>query len=196
MEKEKNCMEGLIREIDERRAKRALQATPIPEEVINRLLKAATYAPSCFNNQPWRIIVTNSQDSLDIIKANLPEGNYWVKQSPLIFLFTTKNELDCQLNDNRNYALFDLGLAAENLILQAVKEGLIAHPIAGFKPVPIKEALGIPQDYTLIVLIVTGYPGEITLLSEKDKSREAAERVRKPDKEVIMYNRWIGERDS
>ncbi|RZW13099.1 MAG: nitroreductase, partial [Desulfobulbaceae bacterium] len=47
-------MAGLLKEIDERRAKRALSENKIPDEVVARLMKAATYAPCCFNSQPWR----------------------------------------------------------------------------------------------------------------------------------------------
>jgi len=183
-------MSELLNEISKRRARRAIDTKQVPIEVIERIMTGATYAPSCFNNQPWRFILVNEQEALEKVKTHLPEANYWVKKSPLIIMAVTDNELDCRLSDNRNYAFFDLGLSVENLILQAVKEGLIAHPIAGFKPVPIKEAFGIPGGHTLLTLIVLGYPGDESHLNEKHLGLEHSDRDRKPLDSVVMYNRW------
>jgi nitroreductase len=153
-------------------------------------MQAAALAPSCSNNQPWRFIVVNQTEILDRLKQHLSNGNYWAKPSPCIVLAVTKAELACRLNDGRDYAFLDLGLACENLILQAVAEGLIAHPIAGFSPLPIKELFKIPPDYTLITLIILGYPGDIGGLNQKHRQTESSARIRKPEAEVIGYNKW------
>jgi glutaredoxin-dependent peroxiredoxin len=90
----------------------------------------------------------------------------------------------------REYALFDTGLAVQNRVFQAVREGLIAHPVAGFKPVQIKELLEIPEEYVLITLVVLGYPGDPSLLSEKHRQAEAAGQERKPREETVAFNGW------
>ena len=163
---------------------------PVPRELIDRILHAASLAPSCFNNQPWRFVVVNEQKKLNALKEYLPGGNYWAKRSPCIVCIATEAELDCRLNDRREYALFDAGLAVENLLLQAVCEGLIAHPIAGFKPVEIKTLLGIPEKYTLITLVVLGYPGDPSVLSEEHRAAESGEQERKGKEEIISFNGW------
>ncbi len=180
-----------IAEIEKRRAYRALSDEKIPEEILERILRAATYAPSCFNNQPWRFVAVTGEEALGKVKENLSGGNYWARKSPCIILVTSRADLDCDLSDNRHYFLFDLGLASENLILQAFKEGLTAHPIAGFKPVGMKEAVGIPEDYTLITCIVLGFPGDETHLNEEHRRKERMERERKPIEEVVGFDRWI-----
>jgi nitroreductase len=108
----------------------------------------------------------------------------------VIVLVCTKPEIDCRLSDRRDYAFFSTGLAVENLILQATREGLIAHPIAGYKPVPLKEAFGIDPEMILITLVVIGYLGEESHLSDKHREQEHSPRDRKPEGQVIMYNRW------
>ena len=183
----------IIHEIEIRRAKRAISDKQIPDEIIQRVLTAATFAPSCFNNQPWRFVVVNNEEQLAHVKANLLDANYWAMKSPVIILVSTNLELDCRLNDKRDYALFDVGIAVENLILQTTRERLIAHPIAGFKPLPIKEYFGIPSEYILITLIVLGYPGDESHLNEKHRALEHSERNRKLLEEVVMYNFWIKE---
>ncbi len=184
-------MSELIREIEIRRAKRALSDRPIPAQIVERILHAATLAPSCFNNQSWRFVAVSDAGVLDKVRENLSSGNYWAKKAPLVILAASKDDLDCQLSDGRNYAFFDLGLATENLILQSFKEGLIAHPIAGFNPVGVKEAMGIPNEYTLLTLIIIGFPGDEAHLSEKHLESEHGERSRVAESQVIAHNSWF-----
>lgn len=186
-------MSSLVPAIEARRARRAVDSRPIPEDVLERVLHAATMAPSCSNNQPWRFVVLTESGPLSAVKDHLSSGNYWGKKSPCIVAAAARTADDCSLDDGREYALFDLGLATGNLILQAVEEGLIAHPIAGFFPVEVKRVLGIPAEYTLITLVLLGYPGSPESLSEKHRALEGAERIRRPSEEVVFRNRWRDE---
>jgi nitroreductase len=183
-------MSELIQEIEVRRAKRALSEKQIPSKVVGRIMTAATYAPSCFNNQSWRFLVVLNEEDLSKIHEALPDANYWVKKASMVVVVATKLDLDGQLSDRRDYALFDCGLATENLVLQAFKEGLYAHPIAGFDPFKVKEKFSIPEDFIIITLVAVGYPGEDTFLNEKHKQLEHGPRIRKPESEVICYNAW------
>jgi nitroreductase len=79
-------------------------------------------------------------------------------------------------------------MAVGNLMLQATGMGLIAHPIAGFDPVKVKEILGIPEDYTLITLVVIGRPGDSEKLSEKHRETELGPRDRKEITQVLSHN--------
>jgi nitroreductase len=183
-------MKELIHEIDIRRAKRALSDKKIPHEIIQRLMTAATFAPSCFNNQSWRFLVVTDDEALKKIHDTLSKGNYWVKKAPAVVVVATKLEFGCRLSDRRDYALFDCGLATENLMLQGFKEGLYAHAIAGFDPFKIKAAFHIPDEYIVITLVVVGYPGDDASLSEKHKELEYSPRNRRSESEVICYNTW------
>ena len=183
-------MSELIHEIGVRRAKRALSEKKIPSEVVGRIMTAATYAPSCFNYQSWRFLVVLNVEGLKKIHKALPDANYWVKKAPMVVAVATKLDLDCQLSDRRDYALFDCGLATEHLILQSVKEGLYAHPIAGFDPFKVKESFSIPEDFIVITLVAVGYPGDDSFLNEKHKKLEHGPRIRKAESDVICYNAW------
>jgi nitroreductase len=186
-------MSGLLAEIDQRRAKRAISDKPIDSEVTGRIMTAATYAPSCFNSQPWRFMVVDQQPELEKIHASLTGGNYWARTAPLIVVVATKPSFDAVLSDNREYALYGCGLAAMNLVLQATKEGLYAHPMAGFDPLVVKESFNIPEDYIVINLIAIGYPGSMDGLSEKHVTVEQSQRNRKPEEQVICHNQWVFE---
>lgn len=170
-----------------RRAKRALREDPIPQEDIERLMEAAHLAPSCFNNQPWRFVVAQGQ-KLEAVKKALPGGNYWALRSPAIVAVASHPELDCRLSDHRDYFLFDCGMAVGFLMIQATQMGLVAHPIAGYDPMAVKAALGIPEDYVLITLVVLGWPGDPGELSDKHREIELGPRVRKPLSAVAGWN--------
>ena len=183
-------MQELVHEIETRRAKRALRGEKIPDAVIRRVLKAATWAPSCFNNQPWRFLVVTGDEALGKVHDALSGGNYWVKNAPALVVVATRLDLACRLSDRRDYALFDCGLATENLMLQGCKEGLYAHAIAGFDPLKIKAAFHIPDAYLVITVVALGYPGDDATLGEKHRELEHSPRDRKPEAEVICYDAW------
>ncbi len=183
-------MAELLKEIEERRAKRALSDKQIPQENIEKLVKAATYAPSCFNSQPWRLMIVTDKTCLEQLHDALSGGNYWAKKAPLMVVVATKLTLDARLSDGRDYALFGCGLATENLLLQAFADGLYAHPMAGFDPLVVKKAFSIPDDYIVISLVAVGFPGTTDGLSEKHVTVEGSERNRKDEAEVICYDTW------
>jgi len=180
----------ILRAIDSRRALRALDTAPIPKETLERLVEAAHLAPSCMNAQPWRIITVIDSERLEVLKAALSPGNYWAKRAPAIAAFVTSLDWDARLDGGRDYALFDLGMAAMAYQLQAVEEGLIAHPIASFNSASAKIALGIPETAVLETLIVVGFPGDPSSLGEKHRILETSPRERKALNEVARYDSW------
>lgn len=183
-------MSGLLKQIETRRARRALDERALDDEIISRLLTAATYAPSCFNNQPWRLMAVTKKEGLEKLHGALTGGNYWAKKAPLIVVLATKLSFDAQHSDNRDYAMFGCGLATGNLLLQAEKEGLYGHPMAGFDPFVVKKEFKIEEDYIIANLIAVGYPGPLDGLNEKHVLAEQSDRERKPEAEVICHESW------
>jgi nitroreductase len=72
------------------------------------------------------------------------------------------------------------------LLLRATELGLVAHPIAGFDEAKVKEILHIPEQMTLITLLIVGKKSEQTspLLSEK---MALVEKERPPRKEFNQF---------
>jgi nitroreductase len=179
----------MIPELLARRARCAIAADPLPRDQVERLLAAATLAPSCSNRQPWRIIAVTGE-RLAAVREALSEGNRWGTRAPLVFVMATKPSLDCRHDGGRDYAYYGLGMAAMALMLQATREGLHAHPIAGYTPSKVAKAVGLPEDFVPLNLIIVGKPGDDALLSEGQKTRETAERTRKGLNEVAFDDSW------
>ncbi|MCK4366484.1 MAG: nitroreductase family protein [Thermoplasmata archaeon] len=174
-----------------RRALRVPSDRPIDKEATHSLIEAARLAPSCFNNQPWCFVFVQGEPALSSVKDALPSGNNWATRSPLIIAVAARRDDDCKLSDGRDYFLFDCGLSVSQLILRAVELGLIAHPIAGYEPEAVKEALGIPRDHVVISLIVCGHHGDDdSLLSEKQKEIEPERPERDPIDEDFFLDSW------
>jgi hypothetical protein len=55
----------------------------------------------------------------------------------------------------------------------------------------VKATLGIPEEYTVITLVICGYPGtDDSLLSETQKAAEKERPERRPEAENIFMDRW------
>jgi nitroreductase len=110
----------------------------------------------------------------------------------IITVFAKKKD-DCIINE-REYYLFDTGLATAFLILQATNLNLIAHPIAGYSPKKVRDILNIPDEYMVIALVIIGkHSKDIpSFLSEKQIEAEQKRPLRKPLKSFIHHNVYVG----
>jgi nitroreductase len=156
--------------IEKRRAYRSLVPVQITDDLIYDLADSARLFCSCFNNQPWRYIFVYDSKILQNMHEALSKGNEWAQNGSMIIAVFSKPDLDCIIKD-RQYYLFDTGMATAALILRATELGLVAHPIAGFSPNKVKEILKIPVEYNVITLIIIGKKSEKLnpLLSEKQR---------------------------
>jgi nitroreductase len=182
----------VIEAIHKRRALRKFDNRPIEMEKVASLVEAMRLAPSCNNNQPWRVVVCGELESLTKVKSALTKGNVYATKVPLVFVVSAKIDDDCHgLADGRDYFLFGCGLAVGQMVLRATELGLIAHPIAGYDPLVLKRELGIPPEYVVITMVNIGYPGDDdSLLSEKQKASELTRPERKPVGENFFDGVW------
>lgn len=158
---------------------------PVSREQIVAMLEAARWAPSCFGDEPWRFIVWDKNtDAAAWQKAFdcLVEWNQnWVKNAPVLVLVTANSLFRKNGKPNR-WGQYDTGAAAENLCLQAVAAGLMAHQMGGFDEEKTRRTFNIPKEFALMSMIAIGYQGEPEVLDDNDelKQLELAERARTP----------------
>ena len=174
-------MSGVRATIEQRRAYRSLAPVAITQDLVEDLAYCASLAPSCFNQQPWRYIFVYEPQPLERVKAALTEGNRWATAASMIVVVYSRKDDDCVISD-REYYLFDTGLATAFLVLRATELGLVAHPIAGYSPTKVREALGIPRDCTVITLVIVGTHADhpSPLLSDQQRQTEHQRPERKP----------------
>ena len=182
---------NVIDAIQNRRAYRSLEPIKISEDLINDLANCIKLSASCFNNQPWRYIFVYEPKMLRLIHSVLSSGNAWAKSASMIIAVFSKKEDDCLIHD-REYYLFDTGMATGFLILRATELGLIAHPIAGYSPRKTREILGIPDIYNVIALIIVGKKSKNInpVLSDKQIQAEKKRPERSNLDKFIYFNKY------
>ena len=180
--------------IAKRWSPRAFDATKsVSHEQIIALLEAARWAPSSYNDQPWRFIVCDKtsnatawQTAFDCLASS---NQTWVKHASLLLLGCANTILDVNQQANR-FAQYDTGAAAENLVLQAASMGLAAHQMGGFNSDLAREKFNIPTQYTPMAMLCVGYEGDANDLPDELKTRELAERKRKPLGDLFFAGTW------
>jgi nitroreductase len=177
--------------INNRRAYRSLAPLTITEDMIHDLAESARLFCSCFNNQPWRYVFVHDKHVLEKMHAALSPGNEWAHSASMIIAVFSKPDLDCMIRD-RQYYLFDTGMATAALILCATELGIVAHPIAGFSPKKTREILNIPDEYNVITLVIIGKKSDTLnpLLSEKQARDEQKRPERLPLDKFMCINTY------
>jgi nitroreductase len=118
----------------------------------------------------------------------LPQNQLWAGQAPVLMLSVAKLAFEDQ-SPNR-HAFHDVGMAVENLILQALTQDIFVHQMAGFEVEKARELLNLPAGHEPVAMIALGYPGDPTTLPENLRLRELASRTRKPLTEFVHAGRW------
>jgi len=159
-----------------RRSIRHFNPQPVPEEEIQVLLKAAMYAPSAGNAQPWHFVVIDERAVLDEV-PKFHDYSSFIQEAPLAILICADKDLA-----KPERWIQDCSAAAENLLLAAHARGLGGCWI-GIQPVPeriegITRLVNLPDKIQPACLIAVGYPA---------KTPPNPERFRP---ERIHHNRW------
>jgi nitroreductase len=169
---------------------RAFDARPIEREKLQSLFEAARWAPSCNNAQPWRFLIARKgEPQYEQLFGCLVEGNQrWARRAPVLLLSVAK--LTFEDGSPNRHAYHDVGLAAENLVLQATAMGLAAHQMAGYHLDKVRAEFAIPPDFDPVAAIAIGYPGEPGILEERLRQREMKPRERSPIAEFVFAAQW------
>jgi nitroreductase len=178
--------------IEDRWSPRAFADTPVAPETLGSLMEAARWAPSCFNEQPWRFIVETQNEPEGyqrLLECLVPFNQSWAGKAPVLMLSVARTHFSQNDKPNR-HAEHDVGLATESLTLQAQALGLAVHQMAGFDDEAARKAYAIPDGYQPVAAIAVGYPGRADGLDEKLAERERAPRVRKPLEEIFFSGQW------
>ncbi|MGY5858844.1 MAG: nitroreductase family protein [Candidatus Thorarchaeota archaeon] len=179
----------ILDEIKKRRSGRAFTNKPISDEMLNSILEAGRWAPSCANTQAWNFVVLRDEEVLATAHEHLSRGNAYAKAAPVMVLVTAKEDGGCPAH-GLPYFMMDVGLAVENMLLQAVHLGLMGHPTAGWNEDELKKLTGIPDEYRIVTVVFFGYEGDFDKLDEKLQEKERKPRTRKELSEIVHWNKW------
>jgi len=164
-------------------------AGSVSDESLRAVLEAARWAPSNGNTQPARFLVGRRGDNTyaRIFDLLSQRNQGWAHAAAVLILtcaVTTNEKGDLPMPE------YGVGLAAENLALQAVAEGLVAHQMGGFNREGAALVFSLPLDVRPQVVIALGTLGAPELLDEDRRARETAPRRRLPLNEIAFTGEW------
>ena len=174
-----------------RRSVRRFLPERVSDEVLERVLEAATWAPSAHNRQPWRFLVLTTMNakismadamgvefrrdlqadgfSDDEVEAQVQRSRQRIQEAPVVVIMC----LDTQVGDDypderRQQAEYLMGvqsvaMAGENLLLAASAEGLGGVWVCAplFAQESVRKALDLPIEWQPQGLLLLGYPAKV-----------------------------------
>ena len=174
--------------LKERWSPRSFSSKVPSSENLATILEAARWAPSCNNEQPWRILlgIKGENSHYDKILETLAEGNQvWAKTAPVLIILYTKKTFTRNGKPN-NWAEYDAGQAAAHMSVQAMDLNIYVHQMAGFDRDLAAGLINTDEDLLPVTAMALGYIGDADQLPEDIKKRELAPRSRKKLTDIII----------
>jgi nitroreductase len=170
----------------------AFDPRPVSAEDLRSIFEAARWAPSSYNEQPWRYVLATKDDAVEHerLLSCLVEGNrVWASNAPVLALGIVVDRF--VRNDKPNAAAeHDLGLAAGNICVEATARGLYVHQMIGILPDRARDLYGIPDGHRALTGLAIGYKADPSALDEKLRQRDTAERTRRPLADFVFSKKW------
>ncbi|MGE8152642.1 nitroreductase family protein [Pseudomonas vancouverensis] len=146
-----------------RKTVRNFSSSPVPRELIFDSVAAAKYTPSVCNRQPWKAYYLDSSEKI-VNALRFQNGNSGFRESVPGLIIVTSSSKYFPLSGERNQLWIDGGMFSMNLLLSLHANGLGACALNwgndSFIDKAAKEAIGIPADDSIIMMIAVGYPNE------------------------------------
>ncbi len=171
---------------------RAFADRDIDDATLRSLFEAARWAPSAFNEQPWRFLVARrrDQEAFATMLDCLAEGNQtWAREASVLLITVAMTTFAKNGKANR-HAWHDIGLAAAQMSLEATHHGLYLHHMAGFSADQVRAAYGLPDDAEPVTAIAIGHGVLAMDLDEERRKKEQAPRTRRPQDAFVFGARW------
>ena len=147
--------------IHTRRSIRRYTDQPVPEALIEKILRAAMAAPSACNQQPWEFVVIDDPEIIRQIPGFNPAAAP-LRTAPLAIVVC--GNLSRELPLAKGFWVQDCSAAIQNLLLAAHASGLGAVWLGGY-PLQhlidrMRQLVGLPQEVIPLAVIALGYPAE------------------------------------
>lgn len=170
-----------------RQSDRKYSDKPVEKEKLERIIDAGRMAPSACNAQPWKFVLVTEAELIariaEAASAKIMGMNSFVGKAPAILVIVREQpNLSSRIGatiKKKDYSLIDIGIASENICLQASAEGIGSCMIGWFDEKILRKILDIPGSKRVELIITLGYS-----ISEK------REKKRKPAEVTVSYNKY------
>jgi len=196
IEKTRKTAYGVDHLILNRWSPRSFSGEDLTDQDLFALFEAARWAPSSFNNQPWRFIYAKrgSKHWNTILDLLVDFNKQWCANASVLVVIVSKKTFDYNGKPSVTHQ-FDSGAAWENLALQATSQGLVTHAMQGFDYERARKDLAIPDEYDVMAMVAIGKKGQKEKLLPELQQREVPS-DRKPLSEIVMEGKFVNKSGS
>ncbi|MFP4232757.1 MAG: nitroreductase family protein [Candidatus Aenigmatarchaeota archaeon] len=155
-----NVLEALLR----RRSVRKFKDEKLTKEEVGELLRAAKWAPSAGNRQPWEIVVVRDQEIKDEL-AEIALEQDWMKKAGAIFVILLNEDRAESKYGERGVKLYGIqatGALIQNMLLRATEMELGACWVGSFDEDRVEDVMKTHnKDVRPVAMVAVGHPKEI-----------------------------------
>jgi len=164
-----------------KRMVRQFAARPLAPEHLLRIVDAGRHAGSSKNQQLWDFVVVESRERLQRLAEVGPFGGHLAGAAAAVGLVTP----DPRVPDASLSLVWDSGLAAQNMMLEAWELGVGSCPVTVYEQDIVREVLAFPEDRFCGYLLSLGYPAD-----PEDLTRPPKAGGRRPLEDVLHRETW------
>jgi nitroreductase len=164
-----------------KRAVRRFEARPLSEEHLSRILDAGRHAGSSKNQQLWDFVVVRDRALLSDLASVGTYAGHLAGAAVAVALVTPQPPSPGAVRS----IMWDLGQAAQNMMLTAWELGVGSCPATVYKQPLVRRLLGLPADRRCRFLLSFGYPADRAALEAPPRAGG-----RKPLTSLVHDERW------
>ena len=170
---------------------RSMTGEPMSDEELTPLFEAARWAPSSYNNQPWRILYAKRDTpEWDLFFDLLVEGNKkWCKNASVLIVMVSRDTFAWNNKPAVTHS-YDTGAAWMAMALEGFSRGLVVHGMSGFDFDKARVSLNIPEGYTVEAMAAIGHRAPKENLPEEIQKMEAPN-SRRPLNEIVIKGKFL-----
>ncbi len=187
-----------------RRSVRRFLPDPVPDDVLQRVLEIAIYAPSAHNLQPWRFAVMRTDEakvrlaqalaaqmrndmgaqgvSAEAIEAQVRRSQARLREAPLVVMLNLDETVHRDVEDPRERYMMvqSVAIVGLQILLAAYAEGLggvwVCWPL--YAQGAAQKALNLPPSWKPQGMLFLGYPAETPAPPPRKSWQEVTREIR------------------
>lgn len=159
---------------EDRFSAREFSDIKVSDKQIRKIIELIRLAPTALNNQPYKIVVANSDSAIDKLKkANATLYN----AKSVLIICSDRNNVWANRYSGENDILIDIGIITATALYAATEYGLDSCCVCNFDPQLLGKEFDLPDNITADALILLGCKSEECKPSERHFIRKTLEEI-------------------
>ncbi len=162
--------------VNKRESCRSFEKREVEKEKLVKCIEAARLAPSACNSQPWSFVVVNKEELLEpVAKATQKIGMNKFTDNAGAFIVVCQEKANFTAKvgsvlQETSFQDIDVGIATSHICYEATAQGLSTCILGMFDDKKIKDALSMPKNKKIKLVIAVGYSAKDTLRKKVRKN--------------------------